>query len=115
MIKVGDIIGLMIAEILVITVIRRIIQAQEHMIMVGVEVLGKDVELLRIFNLESHGSVLALYLKSLEDSESIIIEGNDFQNENYLFADYNDGTIRFRVEKQLHASSMLRHVKVAVA
>lgn len=112
-VKVGDIVGLIISEIIVITVIRRIIQVQNQQTEVGVERLGGFSELLHIFNTNSKSAVWVLYLNSNEVSESVIIKSNDYHNEAYLFAD-NDGKVtKYRVEKQLNASAMIRHLKVS--
>ena len=112
--EVGAVIALMISETLVITVIRRIIQAQQNEILVGVEVLGRNVELLQLVNTKSKGAESALYLKTDEETESILIKADEFQNENYFYADKNDAIARFKVEKQLHASLLIKHLEVTL-
>ena len=112
-IKVGDIIGLIMPETLVITVIRRIIQALESETLVGVETLGDFSGLLHIINTDNKGAIWVLYLNRNEETESIIIKTEDFNNEAYLFADNNEKITKYRVEKQLNASAMIKHLKVS--
>jgi hypothetical protein len=112
-IKVGDIIGLIMPETLVITVVRRIIQALESETLVGVETLGDFSDLLHIINTDSKGAIWVLYLNSNEETESIVIKTTDFNNEAYLFADNNEKITKYRVEKQLNASAMMKHLKVS--
>ena len=112
--KVGDSIAVVISDDLVITVVRRIMQITADEIQVGVEVLGSDVELLNVVDRNSK-SETALYLKSENNMESILIGVDDFQNEDYLFADLNEKRIRFHIDKQLFMSSTFRHLKVSLA
>ncbi|MCF6253066.1 MAG: hypothetical protein L3J75_17635 [Methylococcaceae bacterium] len=112
-IKVGDIVGLIMPETLVITVVRRIIQALETETLVGVETLGDFSDLLHIINTDNKGAIWVLYLNSNEETESIVIKTTDFNNEAYLFADNNEKITKYRVEKQLNASAMMRHLKVS--
>jgi len=112
-IKVGDIVGLIMPETLVITVVRRIIQALETETLVGVETLGDFSDLLHIINTDNKGAIWVLYLNSNEETESIVIKTTDFNNEAYLFADNNEKITKYRVEKQLNASAMMKHLKVS--
>jgi len=107
--KVGDIIGIIISETLVITVVRRIIKKQGNTLQVGVELLGNNPELLHLGDTRHKNALTALYLKGDDGVESIIIGTSFYQNEDFLFFDNN---VRFRVEKQLYMSSTIRHLKV---
>ena len=107
--KVGDIIGVIMAETIVITVVRRIIKKQGNTLQVGVELLGNNPELLHLGDIRNKNALTALYLKGDDGAESIIIGTDFYQNEDILFFDNN---ARFRVEKQLYMSSTIRHLKV---
>ncbi len=106
--KVGDIIGIIISEIIVITIVRRIAKIQGNTLQVGVEIVGKNPEILHFGDSRNKKGVTALYLKG-DDVESIIIGINDYQNEDVLFFDKKAS---FRVEKQLFMTSIVRHLKV---
>lgn len=110
--KVGEIISLIISDNLVITFVRRIIQSDKFGLLLGVEIIGINPELLDIIDIDNQGSATAFYLKNHEGTESIIIKTNDFQNEEYLFADRNEKIVKYKFEKQMHTSSMLKHLKV---
>ncbi len=110
--KVGEIIGLIISEELVITMVRRIAQVDKNDIVIGVEIIGNNATLLDIIDIENKGSASAFYLINDEQIESIVINTNDFQNEEHIFVDKDDKIIRYKIVKQLQTSSIVKHLKV---
>ncbi len=110
--KVGEIIGLIISEELVITMVRRIAQVDKNDIVIGVEIIGNNATLLDIIDIENKGSAAAFYLINDEQIESIVINTNDFQNEEHIFVDKDDKIIRYKIVKQLQTSSIVKHLKV---
>ena len=106
--KVGDIIGLRVSKNIVIGIIRRIISVQGNKIQIGVEKLGSHAKLLPLTN-----SKIIIYLKSNEGEDSVVIQNNDLEDEIYLFVQADKHLKKYKIEKQLHASSMVRHLKIS--
>ncbi len=107
-IKVGDIIGLLFSKNLIICIIRRIISAGKNEIQIGVEKLGSHAKLLPLTN-----SKTVIYLKDDEGVESVVIKVHDFENDDYLFVQADTHLKKYKIEKQLHASSIIRHLKIS--
>jgi len=77
--------------------------------------LGNNAEIFEFFYIRNKPRIDVIFMNRNEKIKSIIINVNDFQNEEYFFVVISKEVVRYRVEKQLHVSSTIRHLKVTPA
>lgn len=111
-ITVGEMVCLIIDQIKVLTVIRRLIQEKENEFQIGLEVIGKISKTLHIINMDSKGAITGLYLNNGEEHQSVVIQAGQYKDEPFLFTNENNKTRKYLVEKQLNTSLLAQHLKI---
>ncbi len=111
--KVGDLIGIINEDVIVITIVRRILQIDRHESHFGVELLGNNVDFLKLINTGNESATMGIYLKNSDAVRNIILKSSVFQNEAFLFSNNNDKIVRHQVESQINLSPTLTLLTVS--
>ncbi len=112
--RVGEIIGILLKNSLLITVIRRILQVQENETHLGIEILGTEAKLLTILHTGNIDSTQALLIKGKSEKLCFIIREHDFDNEAFIFSTEDEKISKYRVEKNLHSFSEFKLLEVTL-
>ncbi len=116
--RVGDVIGLQ-NQNPSIGFIRWIAQSPTAVLLFGVERLGFNAQAVKVTNtgfpdIQIDAIHLITPVHTANPSESIII--NDaFTPTEFIFVHYPNSPVRYRVDKQLHSTSLLNHIEIVQA